>query len=196
MTTNLPLSGRNIFRTAAAIIWRIAAVCCEPKAATDRDRIFREVQRDYLPLIAKICYCYASTREDFDDMRQDALTNIWRGLAAYRRDSGLSTWIYRVTLNTCVSTMRRQRLRSHSRIDDETAIDRMPDDTADAERLENERILYRLIAGLNPIDKAVIMMWLDEKSYDEIAEVMGMGRNAIASRIHRIKTRLADLWPA
>ena len=74
-----------------------------PERVKNRERMFAELSRDYAGLIAGICLSFARSEEDFQDLRQDTFLNIWNGLAAFRRDSSLSTWIYSVTLNTCVS---------------------------------------------------------------------------------------------
>ena len=140
-------------------------------------------------LISAICFSYSGSVAEYDDLRQDALINIWRGLPDFKEESSSRTWLYRVVLNSCVSTIRKQMRHSKAT----RSLEELYDILADEEPYDRERIetLHRLIGKLNAIDKAIVLLWLDEASYDEIANVMGMPRNTIATRLHRIKDRLA-----
>lgn len=142
-------------------------------------------------LISAICFSYSGSVAEYDDLRQDALVNIWRGLPSFKEESSTRTWLYRVVLNSCVSTIRKQARHSKATRN----LEELYDILADEEPYDRERIetLHRLIGCLNDSDKAIILLWLDEASYDEIATVMGMPRNTIATRLHRIKDRLARL---
>ena len=77
--------------------------------AEDLKRSFEETIRRYDGVIRKVCYFYAADLADFDDLRQEALVNLWRGFPRFRGEASLSTWIYRVTLNSCVSFFRKHR---------------------------------------------------------------------------------------
>lgn len=140
-------------------------------------------------IIAKVCYMYASDSQHFDDLRQECLINIWRGLDRFRGDSRESTWVYRACINTCITFYRRNRRHVEGAVPLEAVFDIAADDDGKLERIA---MLYRLISGLSDVDKAVIMMWLDEMSYDEIADATGITRNTIASRLRRIKVKLAE----
>lgn len=140
-------------------------------------------------LLYKVCYMYASDREHFQDLYQEVLANIWEGLGSFRGESAQSTWIYRVALNTCV-TFYRNYTRYSSEM---TSLDMASELVADDENhVEQLREMYRLISQLSKVDKAIILMWLDERSYDEIAEVTGFTRNNVATRLRRIKQWLVD----
>lgn len=142
-------------------------------------------------LISSICFSYSGSTAEFEDLRQDALINIWRGLPSFKEESSSRTWIYRVVLNSCVSTIRKQVRHTKGAQSLEALygmiVDESPDDR---ERIET---LHRLIGKLNAKDKAIILLWLDDASYEDIATVMGMPRNSVATRIHRIKERLTRL---
>ena len=143
-------------------------------------------------MIAMICLSFAGSKEDFEDLRQDALLNIWRGIGSFRRDSSESTWVYRVTLNSCISS--RRKLKSGGRqAEAHNEFYRELFEDSSAEEIERYELMYRLISRLSPLDKSVLLMWLDEKPYDEIAEVSGLSRNAVASRLKRAKERLATM---
>lgn len=139
-------------------------------------------------MIRRICLGYANTSQDLEDLYQDVLINIWRGLPAFRADSSMRTWVYRIALNTCVSTLRiRSRQPLQTSLDEVLLV---PDQSN--EKKEAVKYLYECIATLGPIDKAIVMMWLDEYSYEEIADTIGLKRNNVATRLHRAKERLKD----
>lgn len=143
-------------------------------------------------LIASICLSFARTREEFEDMRQDALLNIWNGLASFRADSAASTWVYRVTLNTCVSYKRRSRVSERQAEAFDEFYRDLYEDVSDEDQ-ERYRLMYRLIASLRPVDRSIMLLWLDDNTYDEIAEVMGLTREAVAARLKRARDRMASM---
>ena len=155
----------------------------------ERERQFASILNEFGSVISGICFSYSSNSDDLNDLRQDILINIWKGLNGFRGDASLSTWIYRVALNTCVSTIRK-RSKTISTISIDNMIE--PAEDTDPASRENIEQLHSLIASLSPLDKGIVTMWLDERSYEEIAEVTGISRNNVAVRINRIKKKLAD----
>ncbi len=137
-------------------------------------------------IIGKVCYLYATDSADFDDLRQEVLIALWRGFGSFEGRSAASTWIYRVSLNACISYCRRNRRhRTTQPLAEALAI--ADDDPALRERMSE---LAALLARLDPMEKALMALWLDELSYDEIAAVTGLQRNTVASRLHRIRLKL------
>ncbi|MDE6637958.1 MAG: sigma-70 family RNA polymerase sigma factor [Muribaculaceae bacterium] len=150
------------------------------------ESLFAETVHAHDAMIRRICLGYAVNPQDLEDLYQDVLVNIWRGMPSFRSESSVSTWVYRIALNTCVSTLRTRSNRpSHSSLDEVILV---PDDSQ--EKRDAIKDLYECIATLNPIDKAIMMMWLDEYSYDEIADTIGLNRNNVAIRLHRAKEKL------
>lgn len=152
------------------------------------ERAFTELLDRNRQLINKVCYMYASDGEHFKDLCQEVATNLWQGMGSFRGEARESTWVYRVALNTCVSFFRRQSSRRVETVNLENAAC-VEDDSG--ERLTQLHEMYRLISSLGKIDKALILLWLDEKSYDEMAEITGLSRGNVASRLHRARQRLA-----
>lgn len=188
ITINLPLSVK--VRMCVARIMAMVSADAESRRAAEV--CFREITRNQSNLIAMICLSFAGSKENFEDLRQDALLNIWRGIGSFRRDSSESTWVYRVTLNSCISS--RRKLKSGGRqAEAHNEFYRELFEDSSAEEIERYELMYRLISRLSPLDKSVLLMWLDEKPYDEIAEVSGLSRNAVASRLKRAKERLATM---
>lgn len=141
-------------------------------------------------IITKICYYFSTDPEEFNDLRQEVLYNIWKGWENFRHDSKISSWIYRITFNTCISYQRKAR-KSKEMISIDHIIDIPCEDEPSYQ--EKYNAMHALIQKLKYNDRAIILMWLDDKSYDEISELMGMNRSTIASRLRRIKEKLVKL---
>lgn len=178
-----------LHNAAAGILYDSTVARTESPVTMERE--FSRLLSSYGNLVSKLCLCYATSKEDLEDLKQDVWTNIWRGLHTFRNESEYSTWIYRICLNTCVSTFRRavKRKNMMEEMLSELAVkDEYPDNR---EEIEN---LYMIISSLNPIDKAIITMWLQELPYEEISSVTGLNRNTVATRLRRIKEKIAKTW--
>lgn len=154
---------------------------------TEKESKFLETVEAHRALISKVCYMYSSGRDNFHDLYQETLANLWQGIDKFRGESSLSTWIYRVALNTCITYFRQNRHH-----DATLPLDEMYDVAEEISTRDGDLAqMYMLISQLGKLDRAIIMLWLDEKSYEEIAFITGLTRNNVASRIHRIKENLA-----
>lgn len=164
--------------------------------SADKTARFREITQQYAALMAKVCYIFAGPGAAFDDLYQETLINLWTGMDSFRGDAAITSWLYRTAINTCISWHRRNDKHSmRTSVDASDAFglsDPGSDVSEQAEELEELRILHRMISDLPPLDKAIITLWLDERSYDEISAVTGLSRNNIAVRIHRIKALLVE----
>lgn len=142
----------------------------------------------YAGIIIKICRAYTNSQEDFEDYYQEVCLQIWRSKENFSNDSQWSTWIYRIALNVCLTYLKRSKATSKRLISDS-----LPEDCIDdSKAFETEEInqLYNAIKHLSETDRAVILLYLEEKSYNEIAEIIGSNSNNIGVRIKRIKDRL------
>lgn len=156
----------------------------------EKEQAFLALVKEHRRLIYKVCYLYAEDDEHLKDLYQEVLINLWQGLQSFRGESKVSSWMYRVSLNTCISFYRK-----HRKMADTMPLESLFDQTADEadERMAHLREMYRLISRLNRLEKAIILLWLDERSYEEIAEITGISRNNIASKLKRIKEKLNGL---
>jgi RNA polymerase sigma-70 factor (ECF subfamily) len=142
-------------------------------------------------IIVKICRAYTNSQEDFEDYYQEVCLQIWRSKDNFKDQSKRSTWVYRVTLNVCLTLLKKKKSNSQYFVSDS-----LPDDiTEDSHAFGNESLneLYKAIRQLSEIDRGVILLYLEEKTYQEIAEVIGTNPNNIGVRIKRIKERLKKL---
>ncbi len=151
-------------------------------------QLFETILSQYGPMVSKVCYMYGTDEDQRKDLYQECMANVWQGLRSFRGDSKLSTWLYRACINTCITAYRRNAVRATVPLDSAPPI--AADDNSRSDDLKE---MYRLLSQLSPVERALIMMWLDEKSYDEISDVTGMPRNTVASRLRRIKAKLVDL---
>ena len=155
----------------------------------EKEQYFLDLVKQHRPMMLKVCYMYANDENHLKDLYQEVLANLWQGIDSYRGSSKISSWIYRVAINTCVSYFRRYDRHSSmiSHIDDAPEIG-----AEDSSKTDELRTMYRLIYSLGKLDKAIILLWLDEYSYDDIAEMTGLSRNNVAVRLRRIKLKLID----
>ena len=157
---------------------------------SDYNRSFTAMVERHEKIIFSVCFFYASSEVSFDDIRQEVLISLFKGYRNYRKECSESTWVYKVCINTCLFSLRKFTPKLKTISFDELPEVHFQDDT-DHETREKLEWLYSLIVQLNPMDKALILMWLDELSYEEIAMNMGIPRNTVASRLYRIKEKIS-----
>ncbi len=153
------------------------------------EREFESLVKEHSRIINKVSYFYATGKVPFDDLRQEIHVNIWLGLKQFRGDCKLSTWVYRVAVNSALMAIRSSKSNIETVSVDFGLLD-ISSEIDDAQK-ENLQALHSLINRLEDIEKAVILLWLDEYSYDEIADTLGLKRNTVAVKIHRIKEKLS-----
>ncbi|MEL6561805.1 MAG: sigma-70 family RNA polymerase sigma factor [Bacteroidota bacterium] len=145
----------------------------------------------YAAIIIKICRAYTNTNEDFEDYYQEVCLQIWKSRNNFRKQSEWSTWIYRLSLNVCLTLLKKKKKHKHEYF----ASDSLPEIGEDSQVFPDENLnyLYAAIKCLSEIDRVVILLYLEEKSYQEIADIIGTNPNNIGVRIKRIKERLKKL---
>jgi RNA polymerase sigma-70 factor, ECF subfamily len=146
----------------------------------------------YAGIIVKICRAYTHTQEDFEDYYQEVCLQIWRSKDNFREQCQWSTWIYRISLNVCLTLLRKMKNNGKTFFTSDAVPDVI---TIDNKAFENESLnqLYVAIRQLTELDRALILLYLEEKPYQEIAEILGTNANNIAVRITRIKERLKKI---
>ena len=145
----------------------------------------------YAPIIIKICRAYTDSQEDYEDYYQEVCLQIWKSRENFKGNSKWSTWIYRISLNVCLTLLKKKKksqvLPSEEKIGS--------GDTEEEYSFSDKdlQLLYESIKTLSEVDRAVILLYLEEKSYQEISEIIGTSANNIGVRITRIKKRLKKL---
>lgn len=150
---------------------------------------FASLIEQHSGIINKVSYFYATDKLPFEDIRQEIYVNIWLGLKQFRGGSKVSTWIYRVAVNSALMALRSSKSKIDTVSLDFSLLD-LSSEFDDAQK-ENLQVLRSLINRLEAIEKAIILLWLDEYPYEEIADTLGLKRNTVAIKIHRIKDKLS-----
>lgn len=137
-------------------------------------------------IIYKVTSFYTDKEHPIGDLYQEVVLNLWKAYPSFRGESKYSTWIYRIALNTCVSFYRRSK-KGIVYVDISMDIPELPDN--------NDQIkeLYNLINKLGKIERGLVLLYLDDKPYKEIAEIMGLTVTNVATRLSRIKDKLKQM---
>jgi len=160
----------------------------------NKKREFLALIQENKRLIFKICNTYCNNREDREDLAQEIVYQLWRSEHTYDAGYKFSTWMYRVALNVAISFYR-----SHAKTGSMVSFDDCTNDVENAiaedaeyenEIEKNRQLLYRLIGELKELDRMLILLFLEAKSYKEIAEIAGITETNVATRINRIKEKL------
>lgn len=148
---------------------------------------FEQLAREQKSTIYSVCYMFAETKPEADDLFQEVLINLWRGFERFRGESNIRSWVYRVALNTCISADRKKRINTQP-------LEVSPDlfNETSPEGKQNA-ILHNRISKLEKFDRAIVLLWLEDLSYDEIALIMGISTKAVGVRLVRIKEKLKSL---
>ena len=142
-------------------------------------------------IIIKLCRAYTNSQEDFEDYYQEVCLQIWRSKENFRKESEWSTWVYRISLNVCLTLLKKRKNNRQHFASDSLPAEETEDNYAFSD--ESLNLLYAAIRKLSEIDRAIIMLYLEEKSYKEIAAIIGTNPNNIGVRIKRIKIRLKKI---
>lgn len=150
------------------------------------EKDFLKIVEENQGIIYKVCKMYRNTREDQEDLFQEVVLQLWKSYPKFRRESKVSTWMYRIALNTAMAIYRKNKveLEFEERIpvDYRSNYIEIPS--------ENEERLFEAISTLNKAERAIIALYLEDYPYNEIAEITGITENYVGVRISRIKEKL------
>jgi len=163
----------------------------------DGNQGFLALVNENRPRILKICRVYAWNREDQDDLYQEILIQIWRSLPSLKEAAHADTWLYRVALNTAISFLRKRAARKAASTlsFDHEQLSRVADEHQVASQEDSPQLaaLYESIAKLDEVEKALITLFLEDLSYEQMAEVLGISPSHVGVMLHRVKKKLAML---
>lgn len=149
---------------------------------------FTQMLQQHEKLVYKVCHVYAADTEDARDLFQEIVLRAWSGYARYRGDAAISTWLYRVALNTAIVHKRKQAKHHAVSVPgdfDTNIADKLPPAYA-----EEYRLLQQLIHALPPLEKALVLLYLDDRPYAEIAEILGISTSNVGTKLGRVKDKL------
>lgn len=149
---------------------------------------FIQMIQQHQRLVYKVCSLYADDIEERKDLFQEILLQAWKAYPGYRGEAAISTWLYRVSLNTAIGHSRK-RSRSPHIVYPELLQQHPEDDLTETDR-EQYKLLQQMIAGLPPLDKALVLLYLEDKSYNDIAAIMGISASNVGTRLNRVKEKM------
>jgi RNA polymerase sigma-70 factor (ECF subfamily) len=153
---------------------------------------FLELVEQNQDIVHKICGLYAGNLDDRRDLSQEIIYQLWKSYQSFRGDSKFTTWMYKVALNTALLNLRRYRCRLHIESLKEHHGD-IPHETGDQEKHRKISRLYEAINQLREFDRAIVLLYLEQFSYREISEVIGISESNVSVRLVRIKKKLKEL---
>jgi RNA polymerase sigma-70 factor (ECF subfamily) len=149
---------------------------------------FIDLIHEHERMIYKICFLYADMEADRQDLYQEIVSQVWQGYQNFRGDAKFSTWLYRVALNTAIAGFRKEK-RSVLVYTDGSLPDISDTDAGN----EQSELLNKAIDRLNDIEKALVMLYMDNKTYDEMESIMGISSGTLRVKMTRIKEKLKTI---
>ena len=156
------------------------------------ERQFEKHIRENELLIYKVCRMYAYTDADRQDLFQEIVIQLWKAYGNFKGNSRFSTWLYRVAINTAITGLRKKKDFIDSYEPASLPINRGDDTSSQAEE-ERMQQLYTAIAALNQVEKAIVMLYMEDRSYEEMEEILGMSQGNLRVKMSRIKDKLRQL---
>ena len=153
---------------------------------------FEQLLKAHELLVYKICRLYGDTEDDRKDLFQDIVIQLWRAYPKFRGDAKFSTWLYRIGLNVAITQFRKQKNKIYA-TDIESLNIAIADDNYSTEKDEQFKEMYAAIEKLNAIEKAIVMLYLEDKSYDEMEEILGISNGNLRVKMNRIKEKLRQI---
>lgn len=153
----------------------------------DQKEDFERLVVEHKSTIYSVCYMFADNVMQANDLFQEVLINLWNGFRQFRGDSSLKSWVYRVSMNTCLSYQRKKKV---STVSLDIAADVIEGDSSQSRQTMQ---LHQRIQKLEPVDRAIVLLWLENLPYEEIAAIVGSTSRNIGVRLVRIKERLKQM---
>ena len=152
------------------------------------EKKFAQMVGEHKSTIYTVCYMFSQDADEVSDLFQEVLINLWKGFEGFEHRSDIKTWIYRVALNTCISIDRKKR-RSAS-VPLTLDINLFEDRDEDSRQVD---MLHKRISKLQPFDRAIVLLWLEDLSYEEIGQIVGITAKNVSVRLFRIREQLKNM---
>ncbi len=153
------------------------------------EKEFISLLKQHQKIVYKVCNLYMDLHSDREDLFQEITLQAWKAYGNFRGDAKFSTWLYRVALNTAITFFRKEKRKPSIHLTD--IVPEQPEDNYDPIE-EQVKAMYAAIGNLSKIDKAIVMLYLEDYSYIEIGDMMGITANNVAVKMNRIKTKLKE----
>jgi RNA polymerase sigma-70 factor (ECF subfamily) len=162
----------------------------------------KTAEQDFLQLvnqnqgiIRKVCHLYGRNDADKDDLYQEIIIQLWKSFGSFRGEAKFSTWMYRIALNTAISNLRKQARKVVLSFPEFIPLEQAD---SEEEKLKEEKLkeMYAAISRLTEVEKAIVMLYLEDKSYDEMEEILGISSGTLRVKMNRVKEKLRSLTKA
>ena len=153
-----------------------------------KEREFEQMVKENKETIYTVCYMFSKDTDEVNDLFQEVLVNLWRNIDSFEHRSNVRTWIYRVALNTCISINRKNRIKACVPLNMD--INLFEDQVKDSLQVG---LLHKRISQLKPFDRAIVLLWLENLPYEEIAQIVGISTKNVSVRLFRIKEQLKKM---
>ena len=163
------------------------------KASGSGESEFYDFLNRQVGVIRRICKVYTDNADDYQDYFQEVVLQLWKAFPSFRRESQASTWVYRVALNVCLSLLKTKKKRVAAVSLEPEHWGNIPYEAYDSTEEEQIQQLYQAIRQLSEIDRALILLYLEGKKYEEIAQILGISLSNVGVKINRIKKQLNHL---
>ena len=150
---------------------------------------FANIVREHKSTIYTVCYMFSKNQNEVDDLFQEVLLNLWRGIEHFKGESKLATWIYRISLNTCISADRKKKKHATETLSQQADIYAATDE-AETRQIQ---MLHKRVHRLRPFDRAIVLLWLEGLPYDEIGAITGISAKNVSVRLVRIREELKQM---
>lgn len=157
-------------------------------ATKPSEQQFAQLVKEQKSTIYTVCYMFSKDEDEVADLFEEVLVNLWKGFQEFQGRSNPRTWVYRVSLNTCISADRKRKRRKTIPLSMD--INLFEDDDADSRQVQ---MLRNRIARLGPFDRAIVLLWLENMSYEEIGQLVGITTKNVSVRLFRIKEQLKNM---
>ena len=152
------------------------------------EKQFAQTAAEHKSTIYTVCYMFSQDADEVNDLFQEVLVNLWKGFSSFEHRSDIRTWIYRVALNTCISLDRKKRRAATVRVSMD--INLFKDNDEDTQQVD---MLHKRISKLQPFDRAVVLLWLENLPYEEIGQIVGISTKNVSVRLFRIREQLKNM---
>ena len=155
----------------------------------EKETEFSGIVKRYKNTIYTVCYLFAKDNDEVNDLFQETLINLWQGFDSFQGKCDLNTWIWRVSLNTCLTAKRKKKRRVET-VPLSMDINLFTDTDDDTKQIQQ---LYHRINKLGVVDRAIILLWLENMSYEEIGQIIGISPKNVSVKLVRIKEQLKKM---
>jgi RNA polymerase sigma-70 factor (ECF subfamily) len=158
----------------------------------EQEQVFTKLITENQGIIHKVCNIYCKNEGDRADLFQEIVLQLWKSYGSFQGRSKISTWMYRIALNTAITSFRKQK---KNKVQQQLSLQefQIPDIYPDEDFEEKLAALYQAIRQLSKVERAVIMLYLEDKSYQEMAEILGISESNVGVKLNRVKKKLKKI---